>query len=293
MNLHAFRLFHHVAELGSVTKAAALLHISQPAVSAQIKNLERETGLQLLSPQGRGILLTEAGATLAEEARRLFALESRIEQTIADYGKGTRGRLYVAATYLPANFLLPRVIARFKQQYPRIELQCTTANSVQAVDLLLNFKADIALIGGSQQSHPLLDVAPLQEDDMWFVVHPDHPLAAKETTFAEIVKEPFVLRERGSYSREQLLAACRYHHLPEPEATLQMDGLTELIRVVVEGYGIAFLSALEAREAFNSGKISRIQVRDLQLANPIALYTRKEALSAQARHFAVMISPRN
>src|ERR1700730_3703587 len=100
LNLHALRLFHHVAELGSVTKAAEQLNISQPAVTSQIKKLERELGLQLLSPQGRGILLTDAGTRLAIKSGRLFALERNIEQTIGDYKQGKAGRLLVVATYL-------------------------------------------------------------------------------------------------------------------------------------------------------------------------------------------------
>ncbi len=285
LNLHALRLFHQVAEQGSVTKAAEQMKISQPEVTSQIKKLERELGLQLLSPQGRGILLTEAGNRLALEAARLFALERNIEQTLDDYKRGSTGKLLIAATYLPANFLLPGWIARYMEQYPKVDVQFTTASSINAVRLLLHYEADIAFIGGAQQSHPLLERTDWHEDEMWFVVHKNHRLASQKITLEEIVREPFVFREKGSYSREQLLSLCQNRQLTLPKVGLQMNGFSELIRVVSEGYGIAFLSALEAQDEIERGMLARVYVKDVKLVNPICLYTRKEPLQAQASQF--------
>jgi len=285
LNLHALRLFHRVAELGSVTKAAEQLNISQPAVTSQIKKLERELGLQLVTAHGRGIVLTDVGTKLAEEAVRLFALERSIEGTLEDYKQGRTGKLQIAATYLPANYLLPRWIASYKRKYPGVDIQFTTTSSINAVQLLLRYEADIALIGGSQQTHHDLASTLWQEDEMWFVVHKGHRLASRETVLAEVVKEPFVYREQGSYSREQLLAACLLHQLESPAIGLQMNGFSELIRVVTNGYGIAFLSASEARDEVERGTLCRIYVSDVKLTNPVCLYQRKEPLQPCARRF--------
>lgn len=292
LNLHALRLFHHVAELGSVTKAAELLKISQPAVTSQIKKLERELGLPLFSPLGRGILLTDAGMTLAQESARLFFLERHIEQSIEDYRAGYAGRLRVVATYLPANFLLPRGIAGFKRSFPNVDIQFTTTSSLNAIDLLLRYEADIAFIGGLRNSHPLLEKTHWYEDEMWFVVHKDHKLASSEAVLTEVVKEPFVYREQGSYSREQLLSLCRVQRLNAPTVGLQMNGFSELIRVVSEGYGVAFLSALEAREEVERGNLRRIYVQDAIMNNPVFLCHRKEPLPPYALRFLETI-PRN
>ncbi|RKP47391.1 LysR family transcriptional regulator [Cohnella endophytica] len=292
MNLHALRLFHHVAELGSVTKAAERLNLSQPAVTGQIKKLERELGLQLLSPQGRGILLTEVGLKLSRDAGRLFSLEARIEQTIDDYRQGGLGSLRIAATYLPANFLLPSLIADYKKQNAGIDLRFTATSSANAIELLLRFEADIAFIGGSQHTHPLLDRTLWHEDELWFVARKDHPFAGRRTTLAEIVEEPFVFREQGSYAREQLQALCAVKRVPMPNGGLQMNGFGELLRVVSEGYGIAFLSASEARDGLERGALKRIYVEDVKLMNPIFTYSRKEPLSAQAVRFMDLLADR-
>ncbi|APB76712.1 LysR family transcriptional regulator [Paenibacillus polymyxa] len=107
--------------LGSVTRASELLNISQPAITAQIKKFEKEISLTLLMPLGRGIALTDAGKKLAVLAKRLFAVEQQIEQLSQDYRDGVHGHIRLAATYLPAHFLIPAWIAKFKQEYEYVE----------------------------------------------------------------------------------------------------------------------------------------------------------------------------
>ncbi|MWV46401.1 LysR family transcriptional regulator [Paenibacillus sp. HJL G12] len=285
MNLHALRFFAKVADVGSVTLASELLRVSQPAVTAQIKRLERELGVQLWIPQGRGVALTEAGRMLADEAQRLFELEQSIEDRLKRLKRGDAGKLHFAATYLPANYLLPKPIAAYKKRYPSVELELTTTNSSQALDLLVHFKADIAVVGGIAKEHPLLNRTSWVEDEMCFVVHPGHRLAGADIPLAEMLREPFIIREEGSFSREQLLSLCHVHNLPAPSIGLQMNGLHETLRVVMEGYGAAFLSSLETDFFITQKQLSRVHVQQVKLNNPISVYTRKEPLPPPARQF--------
>ncbi|MDU5950735.1 MAG: LysR family transcriptional regulator, partial [Paenibacillus macerans] len=126
MNLHALRLFHAIASTGSVTRASELLNISQPAISAQIKKLEKELALPLLKAHGRGIALTDGGAKLYALSARLFAVEQQIERFLQDYREGETGHIRMAATYLPAHFLIPTWIAKFKQRYDQVEMTINT-----------------------------------------------------------------------------------------------------------------------------------------------------------------------
>ncbi|KOS04602.1 LysR family transcriptional regulator, partial [Paenibacillus polymyxa] len=153
MNLHALRLFHVVASTGSVTRASELLNISQPAITAQIKKFEKEISLTLLMPLGRGIALTDAGEKLAVLARRLFAVEQQIEQFSQDYRDGAHGHIRLAATYLPAHFLIPAWIAKFKQQYEHVEMTINTTNSNDALQQLLNIEVDLAIYGGLPEQY--------------------------------------------------------------------------------------------------------------------------------------------
>lgn len=278
MNLHALRLFCTAAEAGSVTRAAERLRISQPAVTAQIKKLETELGLRLLEADGRGVRLTEAGRLLADRAMRLFSLEADIERMLAEYREGRSGSVRIAATWLPANHLLPEPLAAFRAERGEVELSLTTVNSTQAFERLLRCEADIAVIGGGRPAPDGLACTPLIEDEMLFAAPVDHPLAGRSAALAEVMRHPFVLREEGSSTREKLLAVCRTLNAAPPRAGLTASGPYETIRAVKAGCGIAFVSALEVRDELARGELAVIDVPDVKAANPIALYTRQDEL---------------
>lgn len=290
MNLHALKLFYETAVRGGVTKAAEALHISQPAVTAQIRNLEQELGLTLFASQGRGIQLTEAGELLYSYAAKLFALEKEMDARLNDYRSGELGKLRIAATYLPANYVLPAIMAAFKQQHDQVELTLTTANSQVVYSKLLHYEAELALIGGSKEAPPGVLREELMEDELWFVVPSSHRLANASVELTEMMREPFILREEGSSTRDKLFALCKLHHIEPPKVGLQFNGLGETIRAVTSGYGAIFVSALEVSEPIRQGTVARVHVQETALTNPIALYRRAgEELSPAAQTFTAFM----
>lgn len=290
MNLHALRIFHHVASHGSVTKAAEALLLSQPAVTAQLRNLERETGLTLLEPKGRGILLTEAGQWLAERAERLFAMESHMERELAAYRDGQRGHIRISSTSLPANALLPLWMASYKRVKPEVDWTVATRNSREAYRDLLLYRSDMALIGGGEEPPEGLERRMLLEDELWFVVPPDHPLAGQEVPLAVMMQEPFIMREEGSSIREKLLAVCRAQGAPLPKAAIQITGLAEIIQAVKAGFGAVYVSALEVWEAWERKEVARVFVPEVMQRNPIALCWRGgEPLPPAVQQFMVWL----
>ncbi|ULL18122.1 LysR family transcriptional regulator [Paenibacillus sp. H1-7] len=291
MNLHALRLFHVIASTGSVTRASELLNISQPAITAQIKKFEKELMLPLLKPQGRGIALTDAGEEIAILADRLFAVEQRIEQFAEDYRNGLNGRIRLAATYLPAHFLIPAWIAKFKQQYEKVEMIITTTNSSDAMKQLLQADVDIAIYGGIAEEYPdTIETEELFQDELWFVVAPGHRYAERHVSLAEMMKEPFVMREVGSSTRERLLSLCRIYNTAAPVIPLQFNGLHEAITAVKAGYGANFVSSLVVRDDVERGELCRVYVEGIRMTNTIAICTRKnEPLQAPAANLIRMI----
>lgn len=294
MNLHALRLFHVIATTGSVTRAAELLNISQPAITAQVKKFEKELSLTLFKPQGRGIGLTQAGTELLPLAKRLFSVEQQIEQFCRDYRSGSRGHIRLAATYLPSHFLLPAWLAKYKQRYEDVEMSITTTNSSDALKQLLNMDVDLAIYGGLPEESPdTIQTEELFRDELWFVVSPDHRYANQHISLDDMMREPFVMREEGSSTRERLFALCRTHSSPSPRITLQFNGLHEAITAVIAGYGANFVSSLVVREYVERGELSQVYVDGIELQNIIAVCTRKhEALSAAAMNFVEMIRER-
>jgi DNA-binding transcriptional LysR family regulator len=290
MNLYGLIVFYHVAAAGSVTRAAERLRISQPAVTAHVRNLGHELGLTLLAPKGRGILLTEAGRRVAEHAGRLFALEQDISRDIAAYRSGAIGSLRIAATSLPANFLLPGWLAAFRSAWPDAEVTMKTLNARDAMQELLHYDADLALIGGRREACPGLKRQLLLEDELWFIIAPDHPLAGQTVKLSRMALESFVMREQGSALRERLLALFEVNGVSPPEASLTVNGLHETLHAVAAGFGAAFVSSLEAKPALARREISRVYVKGEVQYNPIVLLTREgDSLTPLAQHFANIV----
>ncbi|WP_139492242.1 LysR family transcriptional regulator [Brevibacillus dissolubilis] len=274
MNLHALRVFFEVANQKSVTGASTKLGISQPSVTAQIRNLEKETGLKVIEPFGRGIRLTEAGDLIHLHAQRLFALESELEKKLHDYREGKTGTLRLAATGSPAHLFLPKWIASFKRQKPDVDIILQVVNSSEANRQLLHYEADLAFIAGISK-HPDICYEKLVDDELWFIVPKGHRLDSKMAALEDIMEEPFYMREEGSSIREQLLALCRIHDIPPPKSTLQYNGMNLSIKMVQEGYGAMLVPALVAKNLVEQGEIGRVFVEGVDLKRPIYHCSRK------------------
>ncbi|RAP76149.1 LysR family transcriptional regulator [Paenibacillus montanisoli] len=286
MNLYGLIVFHHVAASGSITRAAEILRISQPAVTAHVRNMANELGLTLLAPKGRGILLTEAGERLAAHAAKLFALQNEITRDIEQYRAGEAGELRIAATSLPANFLLLEQLVSFRGVCPAVQVSLRTLNANDALEALLHYEADLAVIGGGGEPRAGLNRTLLLEDELWFVSSVEHRYAGRHIPFSALMQEPFIMRESGSAARERLLSLCRVNGTNVPEAALQVSGVHESIHAVAAGLGIAFVSALEANKAVSRGELARVWAEGADLRNPIVLYTREgESLPPAAQHF--------
>ncbi|MGE7771954.1 LysR family transcriptional regulator [Viridibacillus arvi] len=276
MNIHGLRLFHQVAQTGSFTKAAELLRISQPAVSSQIKKFEYEIGIPLFKQQGRGVILTEFGEELAEKAKSFFSFEGHIESFIEDYRLAKTGTIHIAATYLPANFLIPKWAANFKSANEDINLIITTTNTKEAFEQLKQYKADVAIYGGGISERPEeVEWEELFEDELWFVVSPQHPFANQSISLGEMVKEPFIMREEGSSMRDHLFALCHTYQVKPPKVALQFNGLNETIRSVMAGYGANFISSLVVRDYVENNQLARVYVQGIHVTHKIAICTRK------------------
>ncbi|UUZ86981.1 hypothetical protein LJK88_34330 [Paenibacillus sp. P26] len=207
-----------------------------------------------------------------------------------DYRHGRTGRPRLAATYLPANRLLPGWMAEFKRNHPAIELALTTVSSAQAAELLLGYKADIAFIGGGAPLPPDIEQEALFDDPILFIVPKEHPFAGGRIRLEHLLELPFVLREEGSSAREMLFALCRSQRLPLPQVGLEFSGMNETIRAVVAGYGASVLSALEAEEYLKRGDVASVEVEGVRTAHPIRLCTLSgDPLSPAAAPFLAFV----
>ncbi|MBI3969422.1 MAG: LysR family transcriptional regulator [Chloroflexi bacterium] len=241
LNLHHLEVFRTVARVGNITRAAEELSISQPSVSAQVKELERACGLPLLERQPRGVQLTYAGELVYTYAQRLFATAEELERTLDDLRALTRGRLLLGASTTIGEYLLPEMMGAFHAAHPGVELRLVIANSDEIVAKVLRHELDLGFVGAATQ-HPDLSSTRFVDDEIVLIVSPRHELAARAAVVpAELGHANWIAREAGSATRreaEQGLAAVGVLLVPAMEL-----GSNEAIkRAVAAGLGFGLIS---------------------------------------------------
>ncbi|WP_282940799.1 LysR family transcriptional regulator [Paenibacillus sp. RC67] len=293
INLHALMLFYHVAMAGSVTEASKRLNISQPAISAQIRNFEKQYSVILFEKKGRNLVLTPFGQKLFKPTEKLFILEEQIQGMIEDYQSHPKGKLRISGNYLATSVLLPKWASLFKQKYPQVEVEISTVNSQNAFESLNNYEVDIAIFGNSnittQTSHSL-QCLELYSDEFVFVVAPNHKYANQHITMEEMIMEPFIMREEGSTTRKRLNEVCAAHNVSPPSIELQFNGLNETIQAVVAGYGASYVSLLVASQFIRRGELAMVEVEGIRLTNKIVLCSHPPAyLEGYIRDFISIV----
>lgn len=248
MNLGRLRTFEVAARTGSFRKAASELSVTQPAISAQIRRLERDYGLALFERIGRRSRLTGAGESLQRYARRIFALVDEAEQTLQMTRGFRHGRLRIIASPTAAAYYVPPLLAVFKRRYPGIQLQVFVDNSTRAVGRLLDLEADVGVIG-AQPTHSRLVRHELTTVPLAVIVAPSHPWARRRSVRLEdLAGQALVLREPGSATRS--LIEARFAGDGQPLTIALEVGSNEALKRAVEiGVGIGIISrAIVARE---------------------------------------------
>lgn len=174
MNTKHLALFSHVSKVGSVTKAARDLYISQPALTMQLKRLEEEIGVPLLTPLGRGITRTDAGDTFLEYADQILALESQLLRAMEDYRAGMRGKLICGATDDVSTYILPVALKEFRKQHPHVSVELRTMRESDIEPAVHSGFIDIGIVQEAS-NHLSLRVTPFAQD-AWIGIMPRVPV---------------------------------------------------------------------------------------------------------------------
>jgi DNA-binding transcriptional LysR family regulator len=242
--------FAAVAEHRNISRASVTLHLSQPAVSGQLRQLQDEFGEPLYLRDGRGVRLTPAGEQLASYAARLRDIW-RQAHAYRDALRGMeRGTLRIGASTTPASYLLPYLIAGFQRRYPEVTLNTAGGNTSEIVSGLGSL--DIALIEGVAGADlpPDTAVHPWREDEIVAIMPRTHALAAsgsmQNVSLAQLSAQPLVLREEGSGVRQLVERAFADAGLPM-RVVLEIAGVEGVKESVRAGMGIGFVSAMSMR----------------------------------------------
>ena len=268
MNLNHLAIFHAVAESGSVSAAAKRLHISQPAVSKQLREFEEKEGLPLFDRLPKGMRLTAAGEMLRAYARQIFAAEEDAERRLAELRGLQSGRLAIGASTTIGNYLLPVILTRFQQLYPGVEVQLDIANTEIIQSRLLANTLDLGFTEGFVDNAQF-DARVLGMDELVLIAAPTHPLFKRtDLTAAEVFSEPCILREAGSGTRAVIERALRARGI-NLETRMSLGSPEAIKQAVAAGAGISLVSRLTVATELLAGTLRVVPVSDLHLERPL------------------------
>ncbi|MFQ5520732.1 MAG: selenium metabolism-associated LysR family transcriptional regulator, partial [Candidatus Methylomirabilia bacterium] len=264
--------------LGSFSKAAEALFLTQPTVSEHIRALEDELGTRLLDRLGRGAAPTKAGELLLGYARRILQLHREARQALELFQGRLSGELVVGASTTPGEYILPAVIGRFKEKYPEISISLSIGDTQQVVDWVREAKVEVAMVG-ARVPHPVLEYKELTPDELVVAVSSNHPWHGRKTvTLEEVQAEPLIVRERGSGSRQALERALAEVGLDLRAFRVVGEmGSTQAIKQAVRaGVGISLISKRAVEVECHANLVWCVEVTNLRFARSFYLITHRD-----------------
>jgi LysR family transcriptional regulator, nitrogen assimilation regulatory protein len=241
MDIRQLRYFLGILEAKSVTKAAEVLHVAQPALGLQIRNLERELGVQLLRRHARGVAPTEAGVLLARHAESIVRMFERAQQDLVDYGKAPRGRISLGMSHTAAHVVVGPLLERCRKKFPAVTIILSEGLSKQLVDMVADGRLDIALTY-HPSALPGLSSQPLVEDRLVLVRPGGTDRIAPTISLPELFKHELALPSRPHLVREMAEAAARDAG-EELRVYCEVDSVATMIGLVRRGQAATLLPA--------------------------------------------------
>lgn len=288
MDLWQLHIFCRVIEHKSFSKAAEAVHLSQPTVSAHIKDLETHFGCPLIDRLSREAAPTQAGRLLYGYARRMLGLRDEAESAMSQYQGRTRGRLVVGGSTIPGTYLLPRVVGRFRRRYPEVQLSLAIEATAGIVAGILEGVLELGVVGAESDDKDILQQA-VMEEEMRLIVPRGHRWAKrKKIALAELWEEPYIAREAGSGTLQSLQRHIGDLGRERRELSVVAEmGSTEAVcQGIREGIGVSILSPLAVAEGITAGRLKALAVEGLDLTRRFYLTThRRRSLSPLATAF--------
>jgi DNA-binding transcriptional LysR family regulator len=278
MDLRRLEVFVKVAELGSFSRAAEALFLTQPTVSEHVRALEEDLGVQLLDRLGRGAAPTPAGQLLLGYAHRILVLMREARQAVDRFQGRLLGELIVGGSTIPGEYILPALIGQFKAKYPDISISLRVGSSQQISEWVEEGRVEIGVVGARPGSRALV-ARELMADEMVIVVPPEHPWTRRPSVgLADIRAEPLLLRERGSGTRQALERALAEAgtDLSAFRVAGEMGSTQAVKQAVRAGIGVTLLSRLAVEDECRARLLVCVRVEGLDVRRSFHLVTHRE-----------------
>jgi DNA-binding transcriptional LysR family regulator len=277
------QVFHTVARLLSFTKAAESLHMTQPAVTFQVRQLEEYFNTRLFDRTHNRISLTEAGQRVYEFADRIFELYAQMEDAVRDMTGEIRGVLIIGASTTIAEYMLPSLLGDFKKKYPDVNVHLRVSNSDGIVSMVENNDIDLGVVESPVMNKNLV-VEECRKDRLVAIVAPQHPLAAKQQIkIPELLEYAYIAREEGSGTREVIQDYLSEQGMNPGDVHVSMElGSPEAIKGAVEaGMGVAIVSEVTIHKELQLGTLVALEL-DPQIERPFSFVHQKQKFRQRA-----------
>lgn len=285
LNLHQLATFQVVAKHCSYVRAAEELHFSQPAVSAQIRQLEEALGIKLFDQIGRRTHLTQAGEELYLYSQKIFAVIDETLESMESLRSPQYGRLSIGADTTVGTYVIPGLLGKFHQIYPEVEITLDVINRAALVDAIMSNRIDMAIVGRVPEDIPVV-IEPFAPNELVLVAAPYHRLAnIPGVSLTELAKENFLLREVGSGTRAALETVFQEADMLL-QVSMQVGNNSAIKQSVAAGLGIALISRVALDMELATKRLVILDVEGFPIMRQWRLVHLKDKhLSATARAF--------
>jgi len=274
MDTRQLAAFCEVVERKSFSHAAERLGVTQPAVSLQVRSLEKRLGTRLLDRSGRRVEPTEAGQRLYRLAQRMLTLEDQLleEVSSADAVGVLRGELALGASTGPGGTVVPVLLGEFQREHPELSVALSISDTNRVIEQVAERELELGIVGASPR-HRGVVFEPFFRDEVILVVPPGHRFAGEEISLADLRGEPLILMQEGAGVRQVIEHELRNGPVRLRDLDVHLElGLQESVKsAVAAGFGVTFISRSGVEAELAAGTIASARVKGLEPAREISL----------------------
>jgi len=282
-DLRQLEIFRKVVELESFSKAANAVCLAQASVSERIATLENMVGTRLLDRLGRQVVPTKAGELLYKHAVLLLDMKKTASLEMQDFIGLKRGEILIGGSTIPGEYILPKIIGRFREKYPLVSVTLTIGDTSEIERLVLKGALELGVIG-SRSRHRSLIHHELWKDELILAVPVQHRLAGKKVvSLEELLEEPFILREVGSGTlriMEDYLQASRSRGSGSLNVVARLGTSTAIKEGIKAGLGISILSSRAVETEVKAGILEALKIKGLSMSRSFYLIRDKRRIAS-------------
>ncbi len=262
MNLYHLKTFYYTARYKSLTKAADVLCITQPAVTKQIKQLQGHYEIKFLDIIGKKVVLTDSGKHLYSIAEKIFDMENQAEESIRDFQNFTKGEINILSCESFGAYYVPYIIRYYNITNPDIKISMQIRRNDDIVDDIAGLNNDIGFLSKSVYDNPKISINEILEDDIVFIASPEYPLSRRDLLVIDDLKGcNMIVHEKGSVTRKVADNLIRKYNI-DLNISYEISNSEAIKKLVQQNLGVAFISKNMVNEEIKSSKLLAVPVEE-------------------------------